>query len=210
MFLDISKSPAMSDFNHLYNPGQPGLYLSPDQEDALLTALSSNTPTDKSGNQDVQAKIEPRESLSHGHSPQLQAPGSGHFDFGTDQSPFLDFGLDVDFDADDADNLIGDLPGMPSRRDVESRDKRKSMDEKDEDDEGGRKRRESEGAKKPGRKPLTAEPTSVGSLSIPNFAYSSLHAVSGTHIKQYCYVYRNGRPKTVLPSVLSENARRST
>lgn len=200
----------MSDLNSLY---QPGLYLSPDQEDALLTALSSNNPTDQSAREDQKkfgpdSKI-PRESLDH--SPQMQAPGSGHFGFGTDQSPFLDyFDPDVDFDPDDEDLLIGELPGMSSRGDGESRDKRKSMDGNGEDDEGGRKRRESEGAKKPGRKPLMAEPTSVGSLTAPNFTYSLFYIISGTYVKQDFVIYRNGRPRTALPSEPLENARRST
>lgn len=163
----------MSDLNSIY---QPSLYLSPDQEDALLTALSSSNPTDQSARQGLQKKFgagskTPQEMLKNeqlDHSPQMQAPGSGHFGLGTDQSPFLEyFDPDVDFDPEDDDLLIGDLPGMASRGDAESRDKRKSMDG-NEDNEGGRKRRESEGSKKPGRKPLTAEPTSVGSLPLCN------------------------------------------
>lgn len=164
----------MSEFNSTY---QPSLYLSPDQEDALLTALSSNTPTEKSGRQDhldfgLDSK-KPRQSLQNTQqdpyqSPHLQDPGSGHFGFGADQSPFLDF--DLDFDAEDAQHLIGDLPSISPNGDAEPREKRKSMDGKGEDDENGKKRRESEGSKKPGRKPLTAEPTSVGfPVSFPFF-----------------------------------------
>lgn len=89
------------------------------------------------------------------------APGSGKLEF-SDDSPFLDFDPEADFgddtfDFDDDSRMIGDLPG-------DLHDKRKSVDGKDDDDEGGGKRREGEDkttAKKPGRKPLTSEPTSV-------------------------------------------------
>ncbi|KAK5219216.1 DNA-binding transcription factor yap1 [Exophiala xenobiotica] len=88
----------------------------------------------------------------------MSAPGSGNLDF-SDESPFLDFDPDADFDEsfdfDENARMIGDIPG-------ELHDKRKSIDGKDDDDEGGGKRREGEDktAKKPGRKPLTSEPTS--------------------------------------------------
>ena len=87
------------------------------------------------------------------------SPLSGHFDFGPDDSPYLDFDIDGEgddsFDFDGQDQMIGDLPDTTG-------DKRKSIDGKD-GDEGGGKRRESEdkAGKKPGRKPLTSEPTTV-------------------------------------------------
>jgi AP-1-like factor len=178
----------MSDFDSLY---QPSLYLSPDQQDALLTALSSNNPTDKSGMADLQSKFGPdskvpRQSL-HGqldHSPQEGTPGSGYYEFGSEQNPFLNLGYDVGLDSDEAERLIGDLPEM-SPGDMEPREKRKSMDGKEDDDESGRKRRESEVSKKPGRKPLTAEPTSVGSLCIPSFCSPFPFVVNETYIKQH-------------------------
>ncbi len=63
--------------------------------------------------------------------------------------------------------MIGDLPGAPSTArsesasDQDSPDKRSHPD--DDEEENGAKRRESEDkvSKKPGRKPLTTEPTSV-------------------------------------------------
>lgn len=95
-------------------------------------------------------------------------------------SPYLGFELDLDgddlFDFESNGQLIGDFPGDETQVDVgDPHDKRKSIDDKDEDeDEGGGKRRESEGGtnKKPGRKPLTAEPTSVRS-PIPTFSAAS-------------------------------------
>ena len=63
------------------------------------------------------------------------------------------------FDYDENDRMIGDLPDDPAS---DLHDKRKSIDGEDDDDEGGGKRREGadKTAKKPGRKPLTSEPTS--------------------------------------------------
>lgn len=78
-----------------------------------------------------------------------------------DYTPDLDY-LDGDgFDFENADlggEMIGALPG-------DGHDKRKSPDDSAGDPEGDAKRQETqEGektAKKPGRKPLTSEPTTV-------------------------------------------------
>ncbi|KKY20466.1 putative bzip transcription factor (ap-1) [Phaeomoniella chlamydospora] len=86
-----------------------------------------------------------------------------------DESPYLDFDGEFDdsynFDLN-GDDMIGDLPPESSTsngdNEHELHEKRKSVGGKDADDEGGGKRREGEdkAAKKPGRKPLTSEPTS--------------------------------------------------
>jgi len=101
----------------------------------------------------------------------MSAPGSGRLDY--DDSPFLDSLLDGEgdesFDFDDQGQMFGDLPDDGSDDNGTAdpdhlHDKRKSMGGQDDDDEdGGGKRREGEDkqAKKPGRKPLTSEPTSV-------------------------------------------------
>lgn len=155
----------MSDYNQLY---QQGLYnLSPGQQDLLLAALSSNNPSQKQSHQTPKPEHSPGHTSSNGQS----APPSGGFDnpnqlnafgFADDESPFLDFNPDVDFEFPENGDLIGDIPGDLSP-DYELGEKRKSMDGKSEIDgeETGKKRRESE-AKKPGRKPLTSEPTTVG------------------------------------------------
>lgn len=100
------------------------------------------------------------------------APGSGHLDY-ADDSPFIDYPLDDDvedsFTFDEQAQMFGDIPEDKDNDDDDGHDhlhdKRKSMGDgdADEDDEGGGKRREGEDkqAKKPGRKPLTSEPTSV-------------------------------------------------
>ncbi|OAX78505.1 hypothetical protein ACJ72_07186 [Emergomyces africanus] len=170
----------MSDFESLY---QRNLYLSPDQQDLLLAALSSG---DKSAKM---ATTHPRhnsrsESNLLDSRPNSSSPQSNSYDnilvsnqdlfesppeesldsaqMGFEGSPFLDFDLDVDFDASGVDDLIGDLPGTsPNGDDIENREKRKSIDGNDEDEENDKKRRETDEktAKKPGRKPLTSEPT---------------------------------------------------
>ena len=151
----------MSSYDQHY---QQGLYLSPDQQDLLLAALSSNQPPQNT--RTPQAKSD--HSPDHASSSGLSAPSSGNFEgahlnqfgFGDDESPFLDFPTEVDFDFPASADLIGELPG--SAYDYEPGDKRKSMNGEPtvETEETGKKRRESE-AKKPGRKPLTSEPTTV-------------------------------------------------
>ena len=104
-------------------------------------------------------------------SPNPVPPDSGQLDFDglPDDSPFLDYDPDADdqFDFDlNGQSLIGDLPDSINQDEHDQHDlheKRKDIDGKDEDEEGGGKRRESEdkAAKKPGRKPLMSEPTSV-------------------------------------------------
>ncbi|KAH8816154.1 BAP1, transcription factor bZIP [Xylogone sp. PMI_703] len=88
---------------------------------------------------------------------------------GFEESPFIDY--DYEFDADGLDfdftndglqgQMIGNLPGTSSDGDQEGSTEKRSHPG-DEDDAGGGKRRESEekASKKPGRKPLTSEPTS--------------------------------------------------
>ena len=155
----------MGDYDQqLYNQG---LYLSPDQQDLLLAALSSNIPANKQSNGTPPIKTD--HSPDHGALNDLSAPPSGGYEqsqsrlsafggFGEEESPFLDFDPNVDFEFPGSANLIGDLPGQ----DYDIGEKRKSMDGKAEaeGEETGKKRRESE-AKKPGRKPLTSEPTTV-------------------------------------------------
>ncbi|KAI7660577.1 hypothetical protein KC322_g17467, partial [Hortaea werneckii] len=77
-----------------------------------------------------------------------------------DFTPDLDYFDGDNFDFDNADlggEMIGALPGG------EGNEKRKSPDERDEFDETEPKRQETldgeKGSKKPGRKPLTSEPT---------------------------------------------------
>lgn len=95
------------------------------------------------------------------------APNSGRLEF--DESPFIDYPLDGEedsFNFDDEGQMFGDLAEDSPENSVTDpehlHDKRKSLSTQDQDDEGGGKRREGSDkqAKKPGRKPLTSEPTS--------------------------------------------------
>merc|ERR1711939_959324 len=133
------------------------LFLSPDEQDLLVAALNSNQPGAKSGSN--QNRSQSQDLI---YTPQTHTnPGSGQLNL-SDDSPYLDFDPDGDFDDGyDFGNtrMIGDLPPDMSG---DLHDKRKSIDGENNGDEGDRKRREGDDrtAKKPGRKPLTSEPTS--------------------------------------------------
>lgn len=198
----------MTDYNSLY---QQGLYLSPDQQDLLLAALSSNNPPQKNHNQSPHPKAESDGTPKHTPSGSVNlSPSAGNdplgnqsggLGYGDDESPFLDFNPDVDFDFQGSESLIGDIPGsVPASEDYEPGDKRKDMDGKseNENEESGKKRRESDGqAKKPGRKPLTSEPTSVSSIYL--LGLNNLILIR----------YRSARLKIGPHSGHSVNARRS-
>lgn len=172
----------------------PDLSLSPEQEDLLRVALSSNKPSAtlkaKENNfiQALQTPL-PRMASSNGNpkhaeqifdsssespdmykpynktSPILGAPAG--LDLG--ESPLLDYDLDdANIDWENAgEDMFGALPGNPNDDDGDLHDKRKNPEAEDEE-ENGNKRREGDekSAKKPGRKPLT-EPTTVGDLKLP-------------------------------------------
>ncbi|KAH8157489.1 hypothetical protein CIB48_g10755 [Xylaria polymorpha] len=161
----------------------PNFILTPQQQNLLFRALTSNQ---QNGAKTDQGSLTP-ESLNTSPAQDQKALTFNESNAPSD-SPFLDYDYDVgpdssfDFDfgnegqLDTQGRMIGDLPGSSpdssdgakdnskaSSPDNESSDKRSHPDD-DEDEEGenGAKRRESEGkvAKKPGRKPLTNEPSS--------------------------------------------------
>src|ERR1700722_17431229 len=133
---------------------RPNSQLTPAQQDLLLAALASNSKPNQSQRPSTAARGGSRNAMSdNGSKNSLQAsPPSGHFDFGPDDSPYLDFDIDGEgdysFDFDGQGQMIGDLPETTG----ELHDKRKSIDGKD-DDEGGGKRRErgDKAGKKQGR-----------------------------------------------------------
>lgn len=164
-----------------FQNGAP-FYLDSTQQDLLLAALASNNqnPNDifatgldstkqAPGNSQFQY---PADSLDPTYftSPQQSTPANGYANGSVEESPFIDY-IDGDgsFDFDGADNsdlMIGALPGDTPG---DANEKRKSPDDDDDDgEEGGGKRREGDDkqAKKPGRKPLTSEPTTVGSIGV--------------------------------------------
>jgi AP-1-like factor len=165
----------MSGSTNDFQNGAP-FYLDATQQDLLLAALASNNqdPNDifstanNSNNKHNNSQFHyPTDHVDPTFftSPQQSTPADAFASLGVEESPFADY-LDgdtsFDFDkADDAALMIGALPGdTPSD---ESHEKRKSPDDDGDEEEGGGKRREGgdKQAKKPGRKPLTSEPTTV-------------------------------------------------
>lgn len=141
---------------------------------------------------------------------------------GYQESPFLDydnyeFSGDNSFDFSFADGsqpkMIGDLPGSNGSAsegsanagsDNNDNDKRNHPDDEDEEEEGAAKRQETgeKAPKKPGRKPLTTEPTSVGLIPICNLICHRSVLTSRS--------FRSGKHRTGLLSAHSGSGRRST
>jgi AP-1-like factor len=151
-------------------------YLDATQQDLLLAALASNNQnpndifsTGLNNGQPANSQFQfPNDNVdpSFFTSPQQGTPANAFSNGSIEESPFVDYleGDSFDFDNADDDLMIGALPGgSPSGKNGEE-SKRKSPDDDADEDEGGGKRREGEDkqAKKPGRKPLTSEPTTVG------------------------------------------------
>jgi AP-1-like factor len=153
-------------------------YLSPNQQDLLLAALNSQATQKsraKAAPGDTGLQI-PTSAVSQHHSSTMSGSASAVFqspgnmdNFNPDYTPDLDY-LDGDgsFDFDNADlggEMIGGLPGIDADGNPEQHDKRKNSDEDGSPEEGDAKRQElgegEKGSKKPGRKPLTNEPTTV-------------------------------------------------
>jgi len=152
----------------------PSNYLTPHQQDLLFAALNSNKGPEKSSA--LLTTNFQMDSLDFTGSPIQQTPGSGTLG-SFNESPFIDeyydFDADGQFDFDSGNDalqgqMIGKLPGTSSSDGDETlHDKRGHPGDEDEDEEGGGKRREGEdkASKKPGRKPLTSEPTSVSHVA---------------------------------------------
>jgi len=128
--------------------------LTPQQQSLLFAALNSNRPANAQSN--AMSSLSPTSFNSFQNSPEIDY----EYDFNGPDSSF-----DFSFDNNSQAKMIGDLPGSSTggRSDsgeAESPDKRSHPDD---EDISSPKRRESEDkvAKKPGRKPLTTEPSSV-------------------------------------------------
>lgn len=165
---------------------QQNTYLDVNQQDLLLAALNSqangrqNTPSQADGGgASFQGLQQPPQATMNGAAAAdgngvFISPTEAEFDNFGDYTPELDY-LDDGFDFENADlggEMIGALPGAgDSNEDLTgTHEKRKNPDGKD--DGGDAKRQETEngekGAKKPGRKPLTSEPTTV---RLPRYEY---------------------------------------
>lgn len=148
-------------------------YLNHNQQDLLLAALHSQA-TGRQNQQEndisegIKPEIDPNTQPTMNDNELFMSPAQAHLDNTiNDFTPDLDY-LDNDFDFENADlggEMIGALPGGTSDGNGELHDKRKNPDEADDDEEGDAKRQEGEkGSKKPGRKPLTSEPTTVSMI----------------------------------------------
>ncbi|KAH7346586.1 BAP1, transcription factor bZIP [Rhexocercosporidium sp. MPI-PUGE-AT-0058] len=144
--------------------------LSARQEELLFAALNSNNKVSNLDTSNLQSKDQYTMAPGSFTESPLQAPGSATLN-GFEESPFIDYDYEFDgdgsFDYGDFNNesqaqMIGNLPGTSSDGDNDNHDKRSHPDDDDNEEEGGGKRREGDekAAKKPGRKPLTSEPTS--------------------------------------------------
>ena len=161
----------------------PDLSLTPDQQQLLRTALSSNPATrpyptpgssPKKPNNlrtDCNPKNNPSSSPSNLNntifgSPVQESPSSGkRGSTGFEDSPFLEYEDDGNFDWDtNGDMMFGSLPGEENQEENEQHPKRKNSEDDEEEGEGDNKRHEGndKSVKKPGRKPLnSSEPTTV-------------------------------------------------
>lgn len=153
--------------NHL----QPDFVLTPQQQNLLFAALNSGKQPNGSPANGAMTMSPPP---SHNDSPLQKTDANGF-----QESPYLDydtydFSADNSFDFSFADDsqakMIGDLPGTTTDSSKASSDNNDSNEKRphpddEEDEEGDAKRRESGDKipKKPGRKPLTTEPSSVRS-----------------------------------------------
>lgn len=156
-------------------------YLSRNQQDLLYAALNSQASNShypiKRSSSDPE---NPTMSAINGNALFMSPQNAelDNFDVDLDYTPDMDY-LDGDsgFDFENADlggEMIGALPGRSEGSDdarTDGHEKRKSPDDADDDEEGDAKRQETQegekgGAKKPGRKPLTSEPTTVGDLLV--------------------------------------------
>ena len=165
--------------NNDFANGAP-FYLDPNQQDLLLAALASNS---QNPNDLFATGVDGKSVMNRFQFPQADnldpayfaspedgtPPSNFNGNINIDESPFVDY-LDGDgsFDLDNADTtdlMIGALPGDngPNSDEHEGNEKRKIPEDEADDPDGGGKRREPEDktAKKPGRKPLTSEPTTV-------------------------------------------------
>lgn len=141
--------------------------LTPQQQNLLLAALNSNR---QQGNAASHSALT-QSPMSLGGSPGQGLGATSSFQNSPELDYDYDFGADSSFDFSMNDGtqpkMIGDLPRAPAAprsdsADTESPDKRSHPDDDDDEDNvGANKRRESEDkvAKKPGRKPLTTEPS---------------------------------------------------
>ena len=159
----------------------PDLSLTADQQGLLRTALSSNLKgssqnsgqASKGSKDDSNQKAKVNGIMADGSnpypSPVQDRSGSDQFASLDDSPLFENYDLEdgnIEWD-NNADQFFGDGLGDDFNEDNDIHDKRKASTGSEDGELGTNKRQESDNtktAKKPGRKPLTAEPTTVGLL----------------------------------------------
>lgn len=156
----------------------PNFLLTPHQQSLLFAALNANK-------QQTSASPTTAKGLSMSPTSFEGSPMQNVDTVGFQDSPYLD-NIDYDFgdssfdfsfasNGGDQAKMVGDIPGTvrSDSTDNDGHEKRSHPDDEDDDSSPGNdsKRRESteKVAKKPGRKPLTSEPTSVSQYS-PSYA----------------------------------------
>lgn len=207
----VAASSSNPSAHHAASQQQATPYLSHNQQDLLLAALNSQAGSTQNV---YQSSTDPgRSNRSTSNPSQPTMNGSSLFmspqnaeleNFDGDYTPDLDY-LDGDsYDFENADlggEMIGALPGENGNG--EGHEKRKSPDENDGSEEGDSKRQETQegekGAKKPGRKPLTNEPTTVSITYRQDMTFHQL----------LTSISRNGKRRTELHSAPSASAKRS-
>ena len=170
-------------------------YLSPNQQDLLVAALNSQAAKKtrakaalgNTGLEITTSDASQPHSTTMSGSAVFQSPANMD-GFNPDFTPDLDY-LDGDgsFDFDNADlggEMIGGIPGLDADGNPEQHDKRKNSDEDGSPEEGDAKRQEvgegEKGSKKPGRKPLTNEPTTVSMhFLLPGYDVSFISSCDG-------------------------------
>ncbi|UKZ67685.1 uncharacterized protein TrAtP1_008842 [Trichoderma atroviride] len=147
----------------------PNFFLTPQQQNLLFTALNANKQQQSNSTKTglslspTSFKSNPLQSLDNAGF--QESPFLDNYDYDFDDS-----GFDFSFANDGAQgNMIGDVPdsAMSAKSDsteTESPEKRSHPDDEDDDASPGNESKRHEGSdkvpKKPGRKPLTSEPTS--------------------------------------------------
>lgn len=165
-------------------------FLTPEQRHLLLSALSSNKPSpslEKNSSNKGSILRNPAEHIPEPSADAMDASiHPAAFGLADDENPFLDFKVDGDFDFQDNLNDVPDflesITGDGNSDESETpeasselREKRKEMEDEDSDDdveESGKKLKESDdkASRKPGRKLVTAQPTTVSNIfSLPWF-----------------------------------------
>jgi AP-1-like factor len=178
----------------------PNFLLTPHQQSLLFAALNANKQQQQQQQQQTSASPTSK-GLSLSPTSFDGSPMQSMDNAGFQDSPYLD-NIDYDFgdssfdfsfasNGGDQPQMVGDIPGTARSESTENDGHEKRGHPDDEEDESSpgndSKRRESAEkiAKKPGRKPLTSEPTSVSLSSIDRM--NAVSSFTGTQILVHTY-----------------------